>query len=399
MPKRQRWTPIKGTANRIYDPWERLALAALDLPLRAIGPSLPRGGSSAPRSILVLRLDRMGDLVMSLPALSALREALPDARIRLAVGTWSAALAATAPVDEVLVWSAPWVGRAQEGAEGYGALFSRARKLRADPPDLAFDLQGDIRAILLMAATGARRRVGYANTGGGALLTDVLPWDETVSWVEQNLRAIRGVFPGAAPTRGTLLLPEERARGEEILRRLGVLGKRPLVGLHPSGGRAVKEWDRARWAALAGRLARDLGATILVTGGASDRELSRVVLADLGSGHDLAGALGIREMLSLLAHLDLFVSSDTGPMHMACAVGTPSLSLFGPTDPVRYFSGAVDSSPTPHRVLRADLWCSPCNLVRKPPRECAVDPECLRLLSADQVFEEAASILGAAGGR
>jgi ADP-heptose:LPS heptosyltransferase len=397
MPKRQRWTPIRGTENRIYDPWERLALAALDLPLRALAPALPRGASGPPRSVLVLRLDRMGDVVMSVPALRALRDALPEARIRLAVGTWSAALAATLPVDEILVWSAPWVGRAREGAEGYRALFSRAQTLRADPPDLAIDLQGDIRAMLLMAATGARRRVGYANTGGRALLTDVVPWDETVSWVEQNLRAIRAVFPAAAPPRGTLLLPEERARGEEMLKRRGILGRHPLVGLHPSGGRTVKEWSPARWAALAGRLASELGATILVTGGASDRELARSVLAGLPSGHDLSGALEVREMLALLSHLDLFVSSDTGPMHMACAVGTPSLSLFGPTDPVRYFSGDADPSGAPHVVLRAELWCSPCNLVRKPPRECARDPECLRLLGEDRVFEAASRILRAGG--
>src|SRR6185436_1910214 len=124
MSKRQRWTPVKGTRNRIYEPHERWAVAALDLPLgltlgaaRVFGlgrrePLVP----SEVRDLLVLRLDRIGDVIMCLPALADLRAALPDARIRLAVGQWSEGIARSAPVDEVLVWSAPWIGRAHEGA-------------------------------------------------------------------------------------------------------------------------------------------------------------------------------------------------------------------------------------------------------------------------------------------
>lgn len=199
MPRRRRWTPVRGTGNRIYDPVERVAVGALDLPARAAvavlrGLGLRRtpalGALENVREVLVLRLDRIGDVLMSLPALGALRAALPQARIRLAVGRWSASIATSAPVDEVLVWSAPWVGRADEGAEGFGALRAKARALRSHRLDLALDLQGDVRAALLMAATRARVRVGYANTGGSWLLTHVVPLDETVSWVEQNRRAV-----------------------------------------------------------------------------------------------------------------------------------------------------------------------------------------------------------------
>src|SRR5262245_49283679 len=206
MVKRRRWKPVRGTGNRIYDPQERLLLGALDLPGRAVFGLARLAGSrrarpverAAIRDVLVLRLDRIGDAVMSLPALEELRAALPHARIRLAVGRWSAPVVKHAPVDEVLVWSAPWVGREAEGAESAAALARRSWALRRQGIDLALDLQGDVRASILMYLTGAPIRAGYANTGGGYLLTHVVPLDETVSWVEQNRRAVEAVVGPAA---------------------------------------------------------------------------------------------------------------------------------------------------------------------------------------------------------
>jgi ADP-heptose:LPS heptosyltransferase len=108
---------------------------------------------------------------------------------------------------------------------------------------------------------------------------------------------------------------------------------------------------------------------------------------------DLTGRLRLRETLAVIGALDLFLSPDTGPMHMACAVGTASVSVFGPSDPVRYFSG---QGPR-HVVVRSDLWCSPCNLIRKPPVECRGGmPECLRLVSGDDVYGAAVRLLSGA---
>lgn len=417
MPARRRWTNVVGTGNRIYDARERLLVGALDLPLRAAAlgaralglARAPRVGSIPPRAddapldlggvreVLVLRLDRIGDVVMSLPALADLRAALPRARIRLAVGRWSEAMARSAPVDQVLTWSAPWVGRADEGAETARSLFAQARGLRAARLDLALDLQGDVRATLLLALTCARRRVGYANSGGGALLTHVVPLDERVSWVEQNRRAVAlalGREVGAA--RPDALTADERAFAARLLAHLGLDGRRPLVGLHPSGGRALKQWDVARWAEVAARLERDHGATLLLTGGAGDAPLARAIAARLQRlAHDLTGKLTLRETLALLERLDLFLSPDTGPMHMACAVGTPSVSVFGPSDPGRYFSGGSGAPGTRHVVVRADLWCAPCNLIRRPPAECAAAgmPECLEGVTVEQVYAAASRLL------
>jgi ADP-heptose:LPS heptosyltransferase len=407
MPRRQRWTPVRGTGTRVASPAERALLAAADLPLRLLArapalaaPPLP---AADVREVLVLRLDRIGDLLMSLPALSDLRQAYPDARIRLAAGRWSEEIARRAPVDEVLVWSAPWVGRPSEGAESLHVLWRRARALRGPRIDLALDLQGDVRAAGLMALTGARERVGYANTGGARLLTRVVPLDETVSWVEQNRRAVAVAAGEAAIGRGPrveLLADADRARARAFLREQGLAERRPLVGLHPSGGRPVKQWAAPRWREVAARLQREFGAAVLLTGTAADGALAAEVARGLaGDVRDLTGRLGLLDALAVIGALDLLLSADTGPMHMAAAVGTPSVSVFGPSDARRYFSGGTGAPGTRHVVVQPDLWCAPCNLIRRPPRECLgpEGPECLRLVTTDEVHAAAARLLAAGG--
>ncbi len=405
MPARRRWTPIVGTGNRVYDAQERLLLGMADLPGRLLlgwrALATQPLDAAAVREVLVLRLDRIGDVLMTLPALHDLRAALPQARIRLAVGKWSAEIVRSAPVDEVLVWSAPWVGRPSEGTQSLGELLAAARALRAAPLDLAIDLQGDVRASWLLWLSGARARVGYANTGGSYLLSHVVPLDETVSWVEQNRRAVALAVgePKAAP-RFDSLTADDRSFAKHLYENLHLEERRPLVGLHPSGGRLVKQWPVDRWSEVASRLQREHAATILVTGSEADRPLAGALSSLMQvKPVDLTGRLGVRETMALLSGLDLFLSPDTGPMHMACAVDTPSVSVFGPSDPARYFSGGDGRSGSRHVVVKPDLWCSPCNLIRKPPAECAgrEAPECLRLVTADAVYAEAARLLVAAG--
>ena len=393
MPPRRRWTPARGTALRVEHPVERVLATAVDG-----APSPPSTiDLAAVRDILVLRLDRIGDVLMSLPALADLRRAFPAARIRLAVGRWSAEVAAMAPADEILQWSAPWAGRAGEGAAGFIALAREARALSAHPPDMVIDLQGDARAVLLMRLTGARVRVGYANTGGRCWLTHVVPLDETVSWVEQNRRAVE-VVAGPRRDTGKAHVTADAVATRELLAREGLAGRKPLVAIHPSGGRTIKQWPVGRWRDVARRLQAEMGATIAVTGGASDGALARTLGDGLPSPIvDLSGRLTVMETMAVIGAADLFLSPDTGPMHMACAMGTPSVTVFGPSAAERYSSAALSPNPALHVVVRRELWCAPCNLIRRPPEECVADvvPECLRIVTVDDVYDAAADLLRA----
>ena len=118
-----------------------------------------------------------------------------------------------------------------------------------------------------------------------------------------------------------------------------------------------------------------------------------------GTVRDLTGRLSLLDSLAVIGALDLFLSSDTGPMHMAAAVGTPSVSVFGPSDARRYFSGGTGVAGTRHVVVQPDLWCAPCNLIRTPPEEClgGEGPECLRLVTTGEVFSAAAGLLVSGG--
>jgi ADP-heptose:LPS heptosyltransferase len=198
-----------------------------------------------------------------------------------------------------------------------------------------------------------------------------------------------------------LLTAEERGFGRRLVTDLGLASRRPLVAVHPGGGRAVKQWDLGRWAEVAQRLQREFQATILLTGSEADAPMAQALSRALPFRPvDLTGRLNLRETLALVAELDLFLSPDTGTMHGACAVGTPSVSVFGPSDPVRYFSGGSGETGGRHVVVRSELWCAPCNLIRKPPAECdtGAPPECLSRVAVEDVHREAARLLREVGG-
>jgi ADP-heptose:LPS heptosyltransferase len=164
-----------------------------------------------------------------------------------------------------------------------------------------------------------------------------------------------------------------------------------VVGVHVSGGRAIKQWPPERFAEVARRLIDAADATIVLTGSAADRPLVDRVAAELPADRviDVAGELDLLTLAAILRRLDLLVTGDTGPMHLAAAVGTPIVAVFGPSDPARYApTGARD------RVVRVDLPCSPCNRIRLPPARCVGHtPDCLAFISADSVFSAAMSIL------
>ena len=403
MSRRKRWQNVKGRESRVTQPLERLMVTMASAGARLVVPFLAPASTSPPVEVLVLRLDRIGDVLMSLPALHALRAALPEAKIRLAVGEWSREIAKDAPVDEVLIWSAPWVGRKDEGALAMGSLFQAARSRLLTRPDLAIDLQGDSRAIWLMAATGARSRVGYANTGSAALLTAIADLDEGVNFVEQNHRAIEIALGRSLPRKPFQWLNEERRkRGATLLAaRLAAAGlerRGPVIGIHPGAGRRIKEWSVERFIELGRRLVNEKSAVLVLSGSASEANKAEAIRSALqGAVLDLSGGLDLGAFAEVMSAFDAFISGDTSAMHFACALGVPSVAIFGPSDPRRYFSGGDQGfgSGRRHIALAPALWCSPCNLIRRPPEECdsAPVPECLAQVTTAAVFDAAADVL------
>jgi len=383
---------------QIYDARERRLVRAADGVLSAVAAlRAPLRGRRAlrdsPRRILLLRLERIGDLLMALPAIADVRAFAPDAEIDLVVGSWNAALAESiSAVTRIEPLDAGWLARDPGGA-GMPALLRHARTWRARRYDLAVNFEPDIRSNLLLAAAGAAWTAGYRSGGGGSLLDLALDFEPRLHTTDNARRLVSEIF-GRRPSDGakTLLrLPDHAQRGAAA--RLAAVGSGPIVAIHTSGGRAIKQWEPSRFAAVAATLANAHNARILLTGSAADRPLTDVVRAAVPPDRliDVVDNADLLALAALLERVDLLITGDTGPMHLAAAVGTPVVAVFGPSDPVRYAPrGASD------RVVRVDLPCSPCNRIRLPPSRCVGHtPDCLVGVSVEGVLEAALSVLSA----
>jgi ADP-heptose:LPS heptosyltransferase len=336
-----------------------------------------------------LRLERIGDLLMALPGISAVRRFAPNAEIDLVVGSWNADLARAIPaVTRVIPLDAAWLARDGEGV-ALPALMRVATTWRARRYDLAINFEPDIRSNLLLATSGARWTAGYRSAGGGALLDQALEYDQGAHTADNAQRLVSAVFGSTAtPGPARLALPDEaRRRARGLLENV----RRPLVAMHVSGGRPVKQWDPSRFADVARRLVSSRGATILFSGAPDDAPLIEQVARGLppGSYIDSSTNSNLVTLAALLECADVLVTGDTGPMHLAGAVGTPIVAVFGPSDPRRY------APRGPHdAVVRIDLPCAPCNRIRLPPARCTgVIPDCLALVPANRVYEAVVGIL------
>ena len=384
----------------IYDGRERALVTTIDRML-ALGaavarPFRHRRAPVAPRRILLLRLERIGDLLMVLPAIADVQALAPDAQIDLVVGSWNADLARSIdPVRRVQALDAAWLAREGPLArEGQGlsllSLMRAARHWRSVQYDLAINFEPDVRSNLLLAASGAAWTAGYRSGGGGALLDVALDYETGAHTTDNARRLVSTIFGRTPPRRDApaFIVPSE---AHDNASRLLAGAQGPLIGVHVSGGRAIKQWPPERFADVAHRLVETLGATIVLTGSGDDRSLVESVTRALPAEHviDVAGHLDLLTLAAVLERLDLLITGDTGPMHLAVGVSTPVVAVFGPSDPARY----APRGPS-DRVVRVDLPCSPCNRIRLPPARCVGHtPDCLASISADRVFTAALSVL------
>ena len=384
---------------QIYAKRERALVGAADALLRPLG-WIRRAGDpgGAIARVLLLRLERIGDLLMTLDAIADVRAAWPGAEIDLAVGSWNMPIARMIPgLSRVHAADVPWLARERAG-DSWPTLIARTREWRRRRYDLVINFEPDIRSNALAWLVGAPRRVGWWTGGGGALLTHAAAFDPSSHVGANTARLVRAAAgrpdpPGdAAPAAANRLDVPEAATARARAQLDG--HRRPWIGVHVSGGRPSKQWHLDRFAAVARQVARERAATIVLTGAEADRPIVEAVAAELAGVPvvNVAGALDLADLAALLAELDLMITGDTGPMHLASAVGTPLVALFGPADPRRY----GPRSPR-QRVVRVDLPCSPCGQVRLPPERCRGRvPDCMDAIQTAVVATAAMELLDTA---
>lgn len=321
----------------------------------------------------------LGDTVMSLPALAALRVSRPEARI-VAVGRWAPLLAGQGVADVLL-------GYPRSAAERL--RFGRA--LRGDVPDLAVLLANSFEAALAAWWWGARRRLGFDTDGRRALLTDAppLPSPRRHQVDEYGvLLASAGVSvpEGGAPAWRLPPTPPLDAEVDALLAEAGAHPGARVVGLHLGAAfGASKLWPSASFGRLAAQLER-AGYRPLLMGTAGDSATAREVSSAAGfSVPSLVGRDRPSLLPALLSRLACLVSGDTGVAHLAAALAVPTVTLFGPTDPAL-------SAPrsTRARAVAGQAACSPCFLAA-----CPIDHACLRDIGPEAVLARAREAMGA----
>lgn len=367
-----RWLPRTATVAS-------LRLARLLFPTRRPRPDRWR-------SVLVLRPCCIGDVLQSTALVSALRNALPGVRIGYAVGPWSRPVLEGNPDIDVLVDAGRVVGGATRSPAAYASLVGA---LRAGRWDACFVLERSALFALAAWAAGIRDRIGQDSGGRGAALTARVRIRPRRHEAEAYLDLARAV---GLPTDGarSRFVPSavDHAAAEQALAGergpFAVLA--PAGGVNPGGSLVSKRWPAARFGLLARRLS-EAGLRPLLLGARSDGELVRSVHdASGGVALDLSGRLSLRECGAVLSRSALFVGNDTGLLHLAAAVGTPVVALFGPTDPAVY---------GPYCERQHVIWhpqpCSPCFRQPRPPA-CAL--ECMASISVDEVEAAALALLG-----
>ncbi|GCF07091.1 glycosyltransferase family 9 protein [Dictyobacter arantiisoli] len=369
--------------------------------------------SHAPR-ILLVRPDHLGDLILVTPILQALKEAMPEARITMMVGPWSSEIVTRHPaVDQVITCAFPGFQRApQKALDPYKLLFKTARQLKQEQYDydLALNLRPDFwwgAALLYLAAIP--QRIGFATEFTTRFLTQALPTHPTEHATLSNLRlANAGIqaFGHPAlpepytPARYPLYfkpLADEVAWITERLQEAGIADNAPLAVIHAGTGGAVKLWRTTGWSHIATVLGTDTllpaAAHVVLTGSKSERAMLDEIAKQIEQPTLILSEMTVGQLAALLARADLVLGVDNGPLHIAAAQDTPSLRLFGPTDPKIF---GPWGAPERHKVVASTHRCAscpmiPCGRLDFTPEELPEHP-CVRLIE-DQQVEQAIQTL------
>jgi heptosyltransferase II len=339
--------------------------------------------------ILIRATNWIGDAVMSLPAIRAVRARFPQAHIAVLARPWVGDLyARESCINRVL----PYLPAA--GAKDFASKWRLATTLRREQFDCAILLQNAFEAAAVARLAAIPRRIGYARDGRGWLLTDAIPVPrageiprhERFYYLELLRRA--GVVDEIPPV-ATIQLEGADAAAREGAARFERLGIPPAaIGVSPGaayGG--AKRWLSERFAQTARRLQEAADSPIVLFGSADERPLCETVFDSIrtagGKVWNLAGQTSLGEFIELAAACRLFLTNDSGAMHIASALGVPTVAVFGATD---------DSTTGPSGecalVLRHPVECSPCLL-----RECPIDHRCMTGVTADRVAEESLVLL------
>ena len=344
--------------------------------------------------ILIVLVAGIGDLILASKGIRAIRNGYPEAEIHLLTSTDAAPLARNYPyVDRV--W--PFPIRELRGDKAHAlALPGLVRRLRRFRFRMAVNLYsvesvaGALKMGLLFLAIRAWHRAGHDRHGFGLFLSKRIAKGAFSErhFSESILEAAAAA--GGIPDGGGVDVYWDRAveaRWNGFFSDLDEAPGAPVVGINPGGDRSLKRWDPARYSRVADRLAESEGARIILLGGPFETQVAGAIERGMRYPADnLSGRLSLDDLACVISRLDLLVTNDSGPMHIAAAAGTPLVALFGPARPGQFGPCAA---PGRSRLIWHEIDCRPCRQDRCPR------PRCLERITTEEVFEDCRSLLAA----
>lgn len=338
--------------------------------------------------IIVRGANWIGDAVMTIPALRLLREIFPEANMTLYTKRWAEGVFQDADfIDRILV--------VESEGSGFSDTVREAKRVAAGQYDLGVLFTNSFQSAAVMRFAGVNKRVGYSREGRGILLTSPIKppeWKNERHEVHYYLNLVyefarqQKVELTGEDIRSSLPVSEERrSKARERMAEAGADLTKPLIGLGVgSTNSQAKRWGEAKYAALANLFSESMDPNLVMFGSKEETEVAGRVAALTDTDLiDLTGSTDLATATAMLAELDLFVSNDMGLAHLAAAVGTKTLVVFGPTNDVttRPFGDHAG-------IIRHPVECSPCML-----RKCPIDHRCMTRLSPQAVFETAMQML------
>ncbi|MCL4248950.1 MAG: glycosyltransferase family 9 protein [Anaerolineae bacterium] len=342
--------------------------------------------------ILLIRPDHLGDVLLSIPAIHQLRQALPNAEIHALTGPWSAEVLANNPaLDAVLTLPFPGFSRTpkQSLRSPYELALHTARQLRRIGYDTAIILRPDHWWGAMVAyLAGIPQRIGYDLTDVALFLNRKLD-RRSEHAVLQSARLV-SVLAGESQLENLRLeypvQEHDRVWVRGYLEEWGITSKQRIIAIHPGSGTWVKRWDDARWATVADLLHEQLDLSVVFTGG--DHELPMISSIVTKMRHTptlLVGDANIGQLAALYERAQVVLGPDSGPLHLAAAVGSATVTLFGPADPLEF---GPWGPPERHIVLTSTIGCRPCRVVDWETDDPANHP-CMRDIPMERVLEAA----------
>ncbi len=332
------------------------------------------------KKVLIRSANWIGDAVMSLPAVASIRFNFPRAEIFILAKPWVAEIFQNnSLVDQVILYQSPGV---HEGLWGMRRLVNQIKKEKFD---LALLLQNAFEAAVISFLARIPLRAGYNTDGRSLLLTHPVTRDRKFKELHQTdyyLDLLQSLGCRLGPRNPELSVSEApQKEADSLLKILGIGKSEPLVGISPGATYGpAKQWLPEKFAELADRVTQNLGVRVLLFGSRADRKTASLVVQKarvlLG---DLTGLTTLAQAIALISRCRLFISNDSGLMHVAAALRVPLIAIFGSTDPKRTGPRGENC-----RVVRKPVPCSPCLKA-----ECRESLACMSLISVDQVYEEA----------